>query len=593
MLIISMRPSAIFQIIVAATIAALTVSSCGDRETVRKMDTADVVMWTRPDSALAVLKSIDTLDLRTEKRKARYSLLYTMALDRNHLTITDLQVITPAALYYVNHGSNDDKMKMYFYLGTVKQDTGDINSAIVSYIQSKEYSSNSDDLRFKGLISSAISDVYELNGNYYESITYTKDAIDYFSQARDSFRLWNTTGALANRYLDVSDWEKADSVYSVFFSQSIRDTSIYARHMLNLAWANIFKPDADFHKSIDLFRKATIEYGESPSFNDYCVYAYALERTGDPKTGDNIIRQLEQSEIDSTSLNTWRYRILKHRKEYKEALLLLEQAVKEQNSQVLRSVGQSVALTQSDYYEDKSLLLDKDRRIQSLIKWEVMLLSLVVVLSVLWIYSVRKRRWKVQFEEMSSINDEVSRRLDEALLSKSEHIRQIESLEYANMKAKSEIVTLSEKLSASGKERMLLDLRSKYVEANKVKYQQLNDLCHLYLEGSMSSRDNKDKIYTKVKEILSILDEPNQMGLESMLDDNLDGVMRRLRSAMPDLPEKDFRFISFMILGFDAKTVARIMGYNVGTIYSKRYSLKSKISKLELEDKDLILELIS
>lgn len=93
------------------------VMSCGNREAERIMDSAEDVMWTRPDSALTALESIDTLALKTKSQRARYSLLYTMALDRNHLTIQDLRVIKPAASYYENHGSNDDKMKMYFILG--------------------------------------------------------------------------------------------------------------------------------------------------------------------------------------------------------------------------------------------------------------------------------------------------------------------------------------------------------------------------------------------------------------------------------------------------------------------------------------------
>ena len=42
------------------------VTSCGDRGTVWIMNSAENVMWTRPDSALAALKSIDTLSLKTK-----------------------------------------------------------------------------------------------------------------------------------------------------------------------------------------------------------------------------------------------------------------------------------------------------------------------------------------------------------------------------------------------------------------------------------------------------------------------------------------------------------------------------------------------
>lgn len=584
--------------IVIRTIAVVAiivfVSSCASKEAKRIMDTADAVMWTRPDSALAVLESIDTLSLKTRAQRARYSLLYTMALARNHRDIPDLRIIKPAASYYERHGSNDDRMKMYFYLGTAQYDTGDPESAIASYLRAKEYSFHSDNLVFKGIISSSISDVYLWNNNNSESILYCKEACDYFAQAKDSFRLWNTTGLLANRYSNIRDWAKADSLYSIFFSQPIRDTSIYARQLLNLAWNNIFKPGSDPHESIDLFRKATGEFGGTPSLSDYCVYAYASEIIGDYDTANDLIRQLENVDSSSTILKIWKYRISKHRADYKTALTYLEQSLNDQNSEVLETVGQSVALAQSDYYENKSLLLDKDRRLQRQVKWMIFLIAVMMVASGLGIYSKRKKIWQRQVEEMSFINDEVSQRLNEALLSEKEHLRSIDSLASANELAEKNIQTLSEKLSsAAEKEQVLMGLRAKYVQANKRRYAQLNVLCRQYLESPNASRNGKDKIYAEVKKILAILDEPNQKELESMLDDNLDGIMTKLRAAIPDTTEKDFRFISFLVLGFDTKTISRMMDYNVNTVYTKRYIIKEKISKLDGENKALFSEFIS
>ena len=584
--------------IVIRTIAVVAiivfVSSCASKEAKRIMDTADAVMWTRPDSALAALKSIDTLGLKVKAQRARYSLLYTMALDRNHRDIPDLRIIKPAASYYERHGSNDDRMKMYFYLGVAQYDTGDPESAIASYLRAKEYSFHSDNLVFKGIISSSISDVYLWNNNNSESILYCKEACDYFVQAKDSFRLWNTTGLLANRYSNIRDWAKADSLYSIFFSQPIRDTSIYARQLLNLAWNNIFKPGSDPHESIDLFRKATGEFGGTPSLNDYCVYAYASEIIGDYDTANDLIRQLENVDSSSTILKIWKYRISKHRADYKTALTYLEQSLNDQNSEVLETVGQSVALAQSDYYENKSLLLDKDRRLQRQVKWMIFLIAVMMVASGLGIYSKRKKIWQRQVEEMSFINDEVSQRLNEALVSEKEHLRSIDSLASANELAEKNIQTLSEKLSsAAEKEQVLMGLRAKYVQANKRRYAQLNVLCRQYLESPNASRNGKDKIYAEVKKILAILDEPNQKELESMLDDNLDGIMSKLRAAIPDTTEKDFRFISFLVLGFDTKTISRMMDYNVNTVYTKRYIIKEKISKLDGENKALFSEFIS
>ena len=111
-----MKPFDVILKSIAIAVATTLAISCGNREAGRIMDSAENIMWTRPDSALAALESIDTLTLKTKAQRARHSLLYTMALARNHTTITDLRVIKPAASYYEHHGSNDDRMKMFFYL---------------------------------------------------------------------------------------------------------------------------------------------------------------------------------------------------------------------------------------------------------------------------------------------------------------------------------------------------------------------------------------------------------------------------------------------------------------------------------------------
>ncbi len=588
---INRNPAGIY--FIGILLCVLTLSSCASKDVTQALSRADELMWTKPDSALAVLESVDTLDLKTRAQRAEFSLLYTMAFDRNHLTIPNLHIIEPAVRYYERHGSKDTKMKMYFYLGVAQYDTGDLESAIVSYIRAKEYSLYSDNLMFKGLISFVISDVFFSDKNYPESISYCKEACDYFAQAKDSLRLWSTTGCLASYYLNAEDWTKADSLYSVFFSQPILDTAIYSRQLFNLAWSNIFRPDFNPQESVDLFEKSISKYNGKPSVNDYCVYAYASEMLGNTEVAYDIVGQLERAGADSVVLDTWRYRIFKHKGNYKDALALLEQTVRAQDSEILKTIDQSVALAQSDYYESKSLLLDKDRRIQSQSKWIVLLLCLLLVVSFVIIHSILKRKWQFQIEEMSSINEAVGNRLKDAILCSEERQQSINVLVSENELAKRKIENLSDKLYVAQSEQMIVNLRNKYIQAYKGQYHQLNDLCHKYWEASRLSKGGKDKIYAEVKKIVAVLDEQNQKQLEAMIDDSLDGMMSKLRLAMPGTNEKDFRFIALIILGFDTKTIARIMKYNVGTVYTKRSNIKEKLQKIECEEKELVLALIS
>ena len=57
-------------------------------------------MDTYPDSALQLLKTIDSKHLVTKEGKARYALLYSQALDKNYIDVTEDSLINIAVEYY-------------------------------------------------------------------------------------------------------------------------------------------------------------------------------------------------------------------------------------------------------------------------------------------------------------------------------------------------------------------------------------------------------------------------------------------------------------------------------------------------------------
>ena len=262
-----MKLSGIFIFSISASVV-VAFSSCSGREVDHALDVAENVIWTRPDSSLSALKSIDTLDLRSESRHARYSLLYSMALDRNCIDTSDTGIILPAVRFYNHHGSDADRMRVYYYLGRLHYNGGDFLSAIKCYMQAKEYSYDSKDFVFRGLISSAISDVYARNDNFQEKVRYSEEAVNCFTEAHDSLRVWITTGRLASYYADCKNWEKSDSLYSEFFSHSPYDTTVLAEHLFNASRYSLLKPNPDPLQSMELFKKAIFEYGGKPSVTD-------------------------------------------------------------------------------------------------------------------------------------------------------------------------------------------------------------------------------------------------------------------------------------------------------------------------------------
>jgi tetratricopeptide (TPR) repeat protein len=136
----------------------------------------------RPDSALTVLESLQKSNLDTKELKARYSLLYAMALDKNYIDTTDVSIIEPAVRYYERHGSADEKMKAYYYQGIAYFNKEEYDNAIVSFSYAEEQIPDATDMRYVGLVYSRISDLYNRSRNTDDELKYVDLAADIFAK---------------------------------------------------------------------------------------------------------------------------------------------------------------------------------------------------------------------------------------------------------------------------------------------------------------------------------------------------------------------------------------------------------------------------
>ena len=80
--------------ITAAVLTCCAVLSCvDDSAVVEELDWAEAVMEEHPDSALALLDTLDRNRLRTRGAKARHALLYSQALDKNWIDLSTDSII--------------------------------------------------------------------------------------------------------------------------------------------------------------------------------------------------------------------------------------------------------------------------------------------------------------------------------------------------------------------------------------------------------------------------------------------------------------------------------------------------------------------
>lgn len=93
------------------------------------------------DSCLVVLKNIDTTTLTRPADKARWSLLYAMALDKNYIDTTDLSVLQPAIDYYTHwtHLNRLDKFYTWYYKGRIEENARIYDASLDSYLHAERY----------------------------------------------------------------------------------------------------------------------------------------------------------------------------------------------------------------------------------------------------------------------------------------------------------------------------------------------------------------------------------------------------------------------------------------------------------------------
>lgn len=539
-------------------VLAAAVVSCGKNSSCSRVGTTlkgiESYIHERPDSALAVLESIDPAKLRTPKLRAKYSLWYTAALDKNYIDTTDLEVIRPAYEYYSKHGAPVDKMRACFYMGRIHANRTEHNDAIYFYMMALEDSVKVADNRYKDLVNSAIASAFSLNENYEQEVRYAQDALRYSIMAADTVGEWAICGFLATAYANAREWEKSRSTYEEFFSMPVYDTLTYYRKRILYAKELLVCDSPEPDRSLQLLNEVIANSPEVMTVEAYCLYARAQHELGNDAIADSVLEQLTSLGIDKEIVRFWRCQIRRDQGRYKQAYEDLEASVIYQDSVVMSVLRESLVQTQRDYLGARTTILKNknllERQRSAII---IGLLSLFVLL-LAYLSSRRKSILNHRITELS------------LLYSESEKMLALQHAETASAQAK-------------------------FASMFKAQFKALNELCAEYL--SPIKKNKKERIYNEaIRQLEVIKDKESQLKFMKMVNDSLDNIIDKLRADLPGHKEQDFLFLTYVIAGFDATVISSLTGYSVGSVYTKKYNLKKIISELKSDNRNYYLTFI-
>lgn len=535
-----------------------TLFSCSSPAAQRTLNDVESYIMERPDSALAVLDSMDRTLLTTDRLKAHHALLHAMALDKNYIDVTDDSLASVALDYYSRKGPKKYEARSRYYLGLSYFYAGDLSKAILEFTRAEEVSEMSDSL-YLAMIKTIQGHVYIQTHNDVEALNCYKKSYDLFSQLSMNFYMRVAEYGLAKAYFNVGDVVASDSILRKLSSPADADSnSLISDVLADRAYMCVTQPNPDYHQGVYIYEKILREYDNVTwLYKDYWAYAYALLCEDRSDSSNTIIDTLSQIDTSLTA-KYWLYQIEKKRGNVEKALSLLEKSVTMNNTEVINVLKQSLFLSQREYYESQYREASLMVRVKNQMMILIVCLSVFILLLILYIVHRYASRQRIEKEKMMEYVEEIKRQLVQA------------------------------------KEEDYPMLKKRFIDLYKSRFETIGTLCEQYLQNKDRTDVEKvmyQKMLLMIEEIRN--DNVRKVKFESLLNSELDGIMQNFRNEMPKSKEWEVTMFSYLVAGFDATMISRLMDMPLNNVYAYKRRLKLKIEDKKPEHYVQFLEMIS
>lgn len=540
--------------------------SCDNRQTKSLLQDVETYIQERPDSAIRVLRKVDSLTLNTKALRARYSLLFAMALDKNYIDTTALSILEPTVAYYERLGSPQDKMLSCYYLGRIYANRKDYPNAVIFYSQALRESSEYD-YYHRGLIYAASADAYNASFNDEEELRNTILAYECFEKIGDK-DLDLSLYKVAQAYHNNERFDVADSLYSLVYSGKDSTSRLALYAMEDLVSNDLYQEKQDVERDLELLEYVA-EHRGNLSLESYYEYAYLLLLAGKESEAENILSQLSNREANGKTMEI-RYRIAECKGQNEEALALLKSMLSHQNDVVKKKLAQSVFKAQSDYYRLTAEVSEQKSTISNQ-RSIIILITGLMIIALLYVIFMKRKSTLIREKDRLTQAVEESERLLETVKNRANEEKSEREKDILDLKSRNE-----------REQDKIKDLREMYVALYQKRFSEIGK----YYDAASSHRleSIKEKAYHDVISSTQALFEEiasgseGQKKFEARINADLDDIVSKIRSDFPKLKDDDIRFICYLIVGFDTSTISFLMDISKENVRVKKHRLREKLN---------------
>lgn len=515
--------------------------SCS-RSVDKRLVLADTLMWTNPDSSLAILSAINRDSLQGDENLAYHALLLTQAQFRCNIPLTSDTLINSALNHYNDNHNREHYTRSLLYKGSYFEERANPVEAIKWFKQAED-NADSTDYRNLAQINMRLGNLYY---DYYASnnldLEKFKKALYYYEKLNDKRMVMISLINAANVYratdskaaknlynraeLLAKEINDSNNLYSIYINYSILclNDSIpleEGKYFSKRAWeiAGTFKENCYYYLLSDIYARlgdldSAEYYLNLPAINDNTAY-------------DNVVRYKCMMDIELSKNNF---------SEYKRFNKLYEHIV---DSLDHNETKYKLSKFESDFDTDR--IASKGKKVNSLNKTIFYLIALFLVFALITtsLFIVISRRKRKEQQQM----------IDEL---KEESFGNYEELR-----------------------RNLADFDNHF---SKTMTEKLTSLEEIMTGAYNPNQDSKSS--EVVHKISPIADDDTKFweGLYSYINIKHNGAMDKIANDFPQLSASDLNFIKLMCCGFSDAAIAVCRNYrNVASVRGRRRKIRDKM----------------
>ena len=633
--------------IMIAIMIAFSFSECQlDKEVMRVMDAADLLLDSLPDSALHTLNAIDVQSLKTKEAQARYSVLQTMGMLKTGFEFRNDSILRPAVDYYGKTNTpSREAMLTHFAKAALTNNPID---KLTEFDKAIELASGKNNNRYIAL------SYFNKASEYHKSYSFP-DEIDCIDKGKQLILSTTDTATIiyshfksALAYIGNGDIVAAKNEVqtglALIKESGIKDELPYMQREM----AFIHFVQKEYADAIALYMQLSDSSPEVLSTADFYTWAVSYAYQGDTKKAEDLLCLIDTMGIDEEKgERLYADAVIKYEeKDYKRAFNLLDSMISYNNEVVKAMLNGNLSRQEKEVAQlnakHQKELADK-RKFGILIGGVCTIAVVGLLLASIYIMVFRNRHREREHQlKIEQMNAKAKIETD-ALMMRIEQLDtsnkltndtlttvriNMHNIELQNDALKTTVVELENKSSALEAEidskeqqrRMLEYETSVYAQTiesikaqlqtncqtiEKIRKQATADFlmshhnvaafCNAMPKGITSKASMK--VYEAQRDLkLNQYKDPKMLdNIRTQIDDLMGNMITQTKAA-GNLSDTDVKTLIYDICGFDYKTIADLIGASPSAVATRRSRIKVKLtalSPIQLEAYSQYISLLS